>query len=136
MPTYEYACKSGGDPCEVVQSVSDDPLTTCTDCGGQLRKVFGSIGISFKGSGFYRTDSRPAATKGDHEKEKAKETSGANADAGSKESSSGGDGASSSKTASPSKSGSSSASTSPKKSDSTASKPGGGDKAGAAATAG
>ena len=60
MPTYEYACKSCGEHLEVVQSFNDDPLTTCPNCGGQLRKVFGSIGIAFKGSGFYRTDSRPA----------------------------------------------------------------------------
>ena len=58
MPTYEYACKSCGEHIEVVQSFRDDPLTTCSSCGGDLRKVFGSIGITFKGSGFYRTDSR------------------------------------------------------------------------------
>ncbi len=67
MPTYEYACKSCGEHLEVVQSFKDDPLTTCPACGGLLRKVFGSIGISFKGSGFYKTDSRqsakPAETK-------------------------------------------------------------------------
>jgi putative FmdB family regulatory protein len=61
MPTYEYACKSCDEHLEVVQSFKDDALTTCPACGGPLRKVFGSIGISFKGSGFYRTDSRPAA---------------------------------------------------------------------------
>ena len=58
MPTYEYACKSCGEHLEVVQSFRDDALTTCPSCGGALRKVFGSIGISFKGSGFYKTDSR------------------------------------------------------------------------------
>lgn len=58
MPTYEYACKNCGEHLEVVQSFKDDPLTECPACGGPLRKVFGSIGISFKGSGFYRTDSR------------------------------------------------------------------------------
>src|SRR6516225_9739678 len=61
MPTYEYASKSCGEHLEVVQSFKDDALTTCPACGGPLRKVFGSIGISFKGSGFYKTDSRPAA---------------------------------------------------------------------------
>ncbi len=61
MPTYEYACRSCGEHIEAVQSFKDDPLTTCTACGGELRKVFGSIGIAFKGSGFYRTDSRAAA---------------------------------------------------------------------------
>jgi putative FmdB family regulatory protein len=58
MPTYEYACKDCGQHLEVVQSFTDDPLTECPGCGGQLRKVFGSIGIAFKGSGFYRNDSR------------------------------------------------------------------------------
>ena len=55
MPTYEYACKSCGEHLEVVQSFKDDPLTVCSACGGPLRKVFGSIGIVFKGSGFYKT---------------------------------------------------------------------------------
>ena len=58
MPTYEYACTECGDRTEVVQSISDAPLTTCTVCGGTLRKVFSPVGIVFKGSGFYRTDSR------------------------------------------------------------------------------
>jgi putative FmdB family regulatory protein len=63
MPTYEYACKSCGRHLEVVQSFKDDPLTECPHCGGQLRKVFGSVGIAFKGSGFYKTDSRGSGTK-------------------------------------------------------------------------
>lgn len=58
MPTYEYRCKECGRELEVVQSFTDDALTTCESCGGVLRKVFGSIGITFKGSGFYKTDSR------------------------------------------------------------------------------
>ena len=61
MPTYEYRCKECGDEIEVVQSFTDDPLTTCEKCGGPLRKVFGSIGVTFKGAGFYRTDSRSGA---------------------------------------------------------------------------
>ena len=61
MPTYEYACKACGEHLEVVQSFKDDPLTECPKCGGQLRKVFSPVGIAFKGSGFYKTDSRPAA---------------------------------------------------------------------------
>jgi putative FmdB family regulatory protein len=61
MPTYEYACRDCGSHLEVVQSFSDDPLTECPHCGGSLRKVFGSIGITFKGSGFYKTDSRSGA---------------------------------------------------------------------------
>lgn len=58
MPTYEYSCKLCGEHLEVVQSFKDAALTTCPNCGGDLRKVFGSIGIVFKGSGFYRNDSR------------------------------------------------------------------------------
>jgi putative FmdB family regulatory protein len=58
VPTYEYACTECGDKSEVVQRFSDDPLTVCTQCGGRLRKVFSPVGIVFKGSGFYRTDSR------------------------------------------------------------------------------
>jgi putative FmdB family regulatory protein len=64
MPTYEYACKNCGEHIEVVQSFKDDPLTTCPNCGGELRKVFGSIGIAFKGSGFYKTDSRSSSSGG------------------------------------------------------------------------
>ena len=62
MPTYEYACKNCGEHVEVVQSFKDDPLTECPACEGPLRKVFGNIGIAFKGSGFYKTDSRKTAT--------------------------------------------------------------------------
>lgn len=61
MPTYEYACTSCGHRLEVNQSFSDEPLTTCPECGGALRKVFGSVGIVLKGPGFYRTDSRSAS---------------------------------------------------------------------------
>ena len=58
MPTYEYACKRCGHRIEVVQSMSEDPLTVCGVCGGELRKVFHPAGVLFKGSGFYSTDSR------------------------------------------------------------------------------
>jgi putative FmdB family regulatory protein len=58
MPTYEYACTECGDRTEVVQPISAAAPTTCTVCGGALRKVFSPVGIVFKGSGFYRTDSR------------------------------------------------------------------------------
>jgi len=58
VPTYEYRCKECGDELEVVQSFTDDALTTCALCGGPLRKVFGNVGIAFKGSGFYKNDSR------------------------------------------------------------------------------
>jgi len=58
MPTYEYECQQCHVRVEAVQSFSDAPLTTCEACGGELRKVFSGVGIVFKGSGFYKTDSR------------------------------------------------------------------------------
>ena len=58
MPTYQYACTACGHQLEAVQSFADDPLTECPACEGRLRKRFNSVGIVFKGSGFYRTDSR------------------------------------------------------------------------------
>lgn len=63
MPTYEYRCKDCGNELEVVQSFSDDALTTCEACGGTLRKLFGNVGIAFKGSGFYKNDSRGSGSK-------------------------------------------------------------------------
>lgn len=61
MPTYAYACRSCGHAFDAVQSFSDDALTVCPECGGELRKQYGSIGATFNGSGFYRTDSRSGA---------------------------------------------------------------------------
>ena len=58
MPTYQYVCTECGGQIEAVQKFTDDPLTTHEACGGRLRKVFSPVGIVFKGSGFYRTDSR------------------------------------------------------------------------------
>ena len=58
MPTYQYACTVCDERLEAVQKFTDDPLTTCEACGGPLRKVYSPVGIVFKGSGFYRTDSR------------------------------------------------------------------------------
>ena len=63
MPTYEYACTSCGERLEVVQRFSDDPLTVCPACSGALRKVFSAVGVVFKGSGFYKTDSRASGSK-------------------------------------------------------------------------
>lgn len=65
MPTYVYRCADCGDQLEVVQSFSDDPLTVCPTCDGALRKVFQPVGVVFKGSGFYKTDNRPALGKRD-----------------------------------------------------------------------
>ena len=64
MPTYEYACAECGERLEAVQKFSDDPLTECPACRGRLRKVFSPVGIVFKGSGFYRNDSRSSAVNG------------------------------------------------------------------------
>ena len=64
MPTYQYACTSCGEQIEAVQRFTDDPLTVCPACGGGLRKVFSPVGIVFKGSGFYRTDSRNGSVPG------------------------------------------------------------------------
>jgi putative FmdB family regulatory protein len=61
MPTYEYRCERCAHTVEVVQSFSDAPLTTCESCGGALRKVYAPVGIVFKGSGFYKTDSRSSS---------------------------------------------------------------------------
>lgn len=60
MPTYQYACTSCGEELEVVQKFTDDALTECPKCQGRLRKVFSAVGVVFKGSGFYKTDSRSA----------------------------------------------------------------------------
>ena len=76
MPTYEYACKACGERLEVVQKFSDDPLHECPACGGQLRKVFQAVGIAFKGSGFYKTDSRAGASARQTAGDGAKEPSG------------------------------------------------------------
>jgi putative FmdB family regulatory protein len=58
VPTYQYACTECGHALEAQQSFTDEPLTTCPECTGRLRKVFSAVGVVFKGSGFYRTDSR------------------------------------------------------------------------------
>jgi len=64
MPTYAYACKQCGHRFDAVQSFADPTLTECPECGGPLRKEYGSIGVTFNGSGFYRTDSRAGAKTG------------------------------------------------------------------------
>ncbi|WP_370330857.1 FmdB family zinc ribbon protein [Mycolicibacterium hippocampi] len=80
MPTYSYACTECDNKFDVVQSFTDDSMTECPKCDGRLRKLFGKVGVVFKGSGFYRTDSREAA------KSSAKSSSGS--DSGSESSSS------------------------------------------------
>ena len=67
MPTYEYACVTCGHEFEAFQSFSDSALTECPECKGELRKIYSNVGVVFKGSGFYKTDSRsatPAASTG------------------------------------------------------------------------
>jgi putative FmdB family regulatory protein len=87
VPTYQYACTECGEQLEKVQKFSDDPLTVCPNCSGRLRKVFSPVGIVFKGSGFYRTDSRSGGNGSLTGKDSSKEK----ADSGSKSESSSGD---------------------------------------------
>ena len=86
MPTYSYACTKCENKFDIVQSFTDDSLTVCEDCGGRLRKLFSAVGIVFKGSGFYRTDSRAGAVpSGSSSSESSSESS---SDSGSSSSSS------------------------------------------------
>ncbi|MGO1166664.1 MAG: FmdB family zinc ribbon protein [Janibacter sp.] len=103
MPTYAYACTQCGHQFDVVQSFSDDSLTTCPECSGALRKQYGAVGVVFKGGGFYRNDSRAADGKSGSSSEKTSESSssstsdsGSSSTAGSSSSSS--DGSSSTST--------------------------------------
>ena len=64
MPTYAYVCTACDHRFEIVQAIADATLTSCPECGGSLRKVFHPVGVAFKGSGFYRTDSRTSEAKG------------------------------------------------------------------------
>lgn len=65
MPTYAYKCTNCGHAFEIKQSLSDTALTECPQCAGELKKVFGNVGVTFKGSGFYRTDSRSGGGSSD-----------------------------------------------------------------------
>lgn len=62
MPTYSYRCKACGDAFDIQQSFTDSALTVCESCGGELRKLFNSVGVVFKGSGFYRNDARSSSS--------------------------------------------------------------------------
>ncbi len=79
MPTYQYRCTDCGHDLEAVQKFSDAPLTECPNCGGSLRKVFNAVGVVFKGSGFYRTDSRATngESSGSKDKGDGKDSTGA-----------------------------------------------------------
>ncbi len=75
MPTYSYACTECDNKFDVVQAFSDDALTQCPKCEGRLRKLFGKVGVVFKGSGFYRTDSREASKSSSNGSSKSSESS-------------------------------------------------------------
>ncbi|MGV0793645.1 FmdB family zinc ribbon protein [Mycolicibacterium sp. XJ1819] len=85
MPTYSYACTACGHRFDAVQAFTDAALTTCTECNGRLRKLFGNVGVVFKGSGFYRTDSRESA------KSSSSKSSSSNGSSGGSESTSSSD---------------------------------------------
>ena len=91
MPTYQYTCTDCGEPVEALQKFSDSPLTVCAACGGKLRKVFSPVGIVFKGSGFYRTDSRNGSgARAEGKKEKSASESSSSSTTSSDSSSSNG----------------------------------------------
>jgi putative FmdB family regulatory protein len=103
VPTYQYSCTECGERIEAVQKFTDEPLQVCSACGGKLRKVFSAVGIVFKGSGFYRNDSRSGS------KDKALNGSGSSSDT-KKDSGSADSGSSDSKKAEKADTGSSSSS--------------------------
>lgn len=94
MPTYQYACTECGERLEAVQKFTDDPLTVCSVCGGKLRKLFSPVGIVFKGSGFYRTDSRSGANGSAAREKKADSPAGSGSESGGPESGGSGSGGS------------------------------------------
>jgi putative FmdB family regulatory protein len=110
VPTYQYACTECGHAFDQVQSFSDASLTVCPQCGGRLRKVFSAAGVVFKGSGFYRTDSRSGSGSKSGSSSESGSTSGSTSGSGSGSTS--GSGSSSSGGTSASSSGSSSSSSS------------------------
>ncbi|MFE7745488.1 FmdB family zinc ribbon protein [Nocardia sp. NPDC057455] len=82
MPTYSYACTQCDNRFDIVQSFTDEALTVCSECSGKLRKLFNSVGIVFKGSGFYRTDSRGGSSTAS-EPAKSDSSSSSSSDSGS-----------------------------------------------------
>ncbi|ONM48330.1 FmdB family zinc ribbon protein [Nocardia donostiensis] len=87
MPTYSYACTECDNRFDIVQSFTDEALTVCSECSGKLRKLFNSVGIVFKGSGFYRTDSRGGSVQSASSSDSAKSDSGSSSSSGSDSSS-------------------------------------------------
>ncbi len=98
MPTYSYECTECGNRFDIVQAFTDDALTTCTQCSGRLRKLFNAVGVVFKGSGFYRTDSRESGKK-TKTSTNGSSTNGSEASSGSSENSGSGEKSKSSSTA-------------------------------------
>jgi putative FmdB family regulatory protein len=88
VPTYSYACTGCDNRFDVVQAFTDDTLTTCEQCSGRLRKLFSSVGVVFKGSGFYRTDSRESAKSSTNGSAKTSSPAGSDVSGGSNVSSS------------------------------------------------
>lgn len=88
MPTYSYACTECANRFDAVQAFSDDALTTCPKCNGRLRKLFGNVGVVFKGSGFYRTDSRESAKSSTNGSSSNSDSSSSSASSSEKKSSS------------------------------------------------
>jgi putative FmdB family regulatory protein len=135
VPTYQYTCTECGEQVEVVQKFTDDALTVCTACGGRLRKVFSPVGIVFKGSGFYRTDSRKSPAS-DGPAKKDKEPAGSkSSDSSNGSSKDSGSSGSSDKSSSSSDSSSSSSSGSGSSSSGSASSPGSDGKKGSKSSA-
>jgi putative FmdB family regulatory protein len=90
MPTYEYTCRDCGHTFDIVQKMSDEPLTVCPECGGALRKVFAVPAIAFKGSGFYATDHGKRAKRPSEGPEKPPEKTDTKKETSSKGDASGG----------------------------------------------
>ena len=102
MPTYQYQCTACGEGLEAVQKFTDDALTECPSCNGRLKKVFSAVGIVFKGSGFYRNDSRGSSSSSSPAKSSSSASGSSSSDSsGSASSSSSGSGSSDTKSATP-----------------------------------
>ncbi|MFJ1616683.1 FmdB family zinc ribbon protein [Streptomyces sp. NPDC088251] len=91
MPTYQYQCTECGEGLEAVQKFTDDALTMCPSCDGRLKKVFSAVGIVFKGSGFYRNDSRGSSSSSTSASSSTKASGSASSDSSSTGSASGSD---------------------------------------------
>jgi putative FmdB family regulatory protein len=100
MPTYSYRCTECDDAFDIQQSFADDSLTECPACGGRLRKLFSAVGVTFNGSGFYRTDSRASAGSGGSKSESGSSSSGSGSGSSGSGSSGSGSGSSSSSSSS------------------------------------